>query len=105
MSSTTIVAAEQIAFDFLMTDLNLSLDDREWFTVLNARSVDDRWYVVEIGVEGFPDKWILQVWDTGVCDPSYTFISPIKGNAENSDLIELPESVATMIAAERSNHP
>jgi hypothetical protein len=33
----------------------------------------ETWYVVEIGVEGLSDKWVLQVYDTGECDPSYTF--------------------------------
>lgn len=95
---------EQIAFDFLMTDLNLTEDDREWFTVLGSRSVDELWSVIEIGVEGFPDKWVLQVWDTGICDPSYTFVSPIKAAAGIADLAELPDSVAAAIAAERANH-
>lgn len=99
------VDAAQIALEFLMTDLSLAEEDWEWFTVLDSRSVDDRWHVVEIGVEGFPDKWVLQVWDTGVCDPSYTFVSPIKAAAGIADLAELPESVAETIAGERAtNH-
>lgn len=104
MTQTTTVDAAQIAFDFLMTDLNLPIDDREWFTVLGCRSVDDRWYVVEIGVEGFPDKWVLQVWDTGICDPSYTFVSPIHATDGISDLVALPETIAATIATERQNN-
>lgn len=102
MTSPPLIDAEQIAFNFLMTDLNLPKDDWEWFTVLSARTIDESWYVVEIGVEGFPDKWVLQVWDTGECDPSYNFVSPIKSTGGISDLMELPDSVAATIAAERA---
>jgi hypothetical protein len=67
--------------------------------VLSSRPIGETWSVVEIGVEGLPDKWVLQVWDTGECDPSYTFASPIK--AATPDLEEFPEPVAHAIATER----
>lgn len=96
----TATAAEQLALDFLLQDLAIPPDDREWFAVLDSRVVNT-WYVVEIGVEGLPDKWVLQVWDTGICDPCYTFVSPIKASSGTNDLVELPEPIAQAIAAER----
>lgn len=102
MESAIVTAkeAEQLALDFLMQDLEIPPDDRDWFTILACRNVDT-WYVVEIGVEGLPDKWVLQVWDTGVCDPCSTFVSPIKASSGTSDLAELPASIAGAIASER----
>jgi hypothetical protein len=97
------VEAGQIAFDFLMMDLGIPADDQEWFVVLTSRPIGESWCVVEIGVEGLPDKWVLQVWDTGECDPNYTFASPIKAVAGTNDLEEMPEAVATAIAAERQS--
>ncbi|MGL5927065.1 hypothetical protein, partial [Chroococcidiopsis sp.] len=72
----TATEAQQLALDFLMEDLNIPLEDREWFDILSARFVGESWYVVEIGVEGLPDKWHVQVYDTKECDPNYTFSSP-----------------------------
>jgi hypothetical protein len=91
--------AAQIAHEFLMDDLRIPEEDRDWFAVLISRPIGESWCVVEIGVEGLPDKWVLQVWDTGVCDPSYAFVSPIK--APTPDLDEFPEPVAQAIASER----
>lgn len=95
----TFPDAAQIAHTFLMGDLEIPEEDQEWFAVLSARPVGETWSVVEIGVEGLPDKWILQVWDTGECDPSYTFASPIK--APTPDLDEFPGPVAAAISTER----
>ncbi|MGF1458093.1 MAG: hypothetical protein ACFBSG_03615 [Leptolyngbyaceae cyanobacterium] len=77
------------------------MDDREFFAVLSNRESGSEWYVVEIGVEGLPDKWILQVFDTGNCDPCYTFSSPMPAG-EDADLQEFPPSIATAIATERN---
>lgn len=94
--------ANQVAVDFLMTEWELSDDDREWFAVLNSRAVQQSWYVVEVGVEGLPDRWVFQVYDTGECDPNYTFVSPVAGaTSDTSDLEELPEKIADAIASER----
>ncbi|MDX2098872.1 MAG: hypothetical protein SFW36_13940 [Leptolyngbyaceae cyanobacterium bins.59] len=98
----TSAEAEMLAFDFLMRDLAVPQEDREWFTPLSSRMIGESWYVVEIGVEGVPDKWVLQVYDTGECDPSYTFNTPMRATDGIFDLEELPEGVANVIAAERS---
>jgi hypothetical protein len=95
-------AAAQIALDFLMEDLNIPVGDREWFTILSARFIGESWYVVEIGIEGLPDRWAIQVYDTGEYDPNYTFISPIQAAQGSTDLAELPESVARALVTERS---
>jgi hypothetical protein len=95
-------AAAQIALDFLMEDLNVNSGDREWFTILSARFIGESWYVVEIGIEGLPDRWAIQVYDTGEYDPNYTFISPIRAAEGSSDLAELPESIAQALVIERS---
>ncbi len=97
----TTAEAEALAIDFLMTDLDIPEDDWEWFSVLSARPIGESWYVVEIGVEGLPDKWVLQVYDTKECDPNYAFVSPIKEGT--SDLDAMPESVAQALAAERTS--
>lgn len=93
--------AGQLALDFLVDDLNIAADDRDFFTVLSARQTGSEWYVVEIGIEGLPDKWAVQVFDTGECDPCYTFISPVSASEIDADLIEFPDEIAEMVATER----
>lgn len=95
--------AEQLAFSFLMAEWDISEQEEEWFTILGSRLVTDMWYVVEIGVEGLPDQWAIQVYDTGYCDPNYSFISPMRAEDGVADLAELPERIAQAIASERSN--
>ncbi|MFB2835834.1 hypothetical protein [Floridanema evergladense] len=94
--------AAEIALEFLMTDWAIPSEDWEWFTVLNSRYIKNSWFVVEIGIEGLPDKWVLQVYEHGECDPNYTFNSPIKSGAETTGLEEYPQSVADTIAKERN---
>jgi hypothetical protein len=94
--------AGTLAIDFLMAEWGLSPEDQEWFVVLSARLTGPSWFIVEIGVEGLPDKWIIQVYDTRECDPSYTFKSPIAATVGNNDLDDLPEAIATVLASERS---
>ena len=96
--------AEKIALDFLMEEWEISEDDRESFTILKSRLVSDSWYFIEIGLEGLPDKWVMQVYDTGMCDPNYTFASPIKASDDTADLAALPERLAEVIASERSSN-
>ncbi|NJR64714.1 MAG: hypothetical protein HC772_04330 [Leptolyngbyaceae cyanobacterium CRU_2_3] len=93
----------QLAIAFLMQDLEIAPDDQEWFSVLSVRPIGETWNVVEIGVEGLPDKWIVQVYDTGECDPSYTFSSPVKATETDTGLEDLPEAIAQILATERSN--
>lgn len=93
----------QLAIAFLVSDLEIPAEDQEWFSVLNVRSVGETWDVVEVGVEGLPDKWVLQVYDTGECDPSYTFYSPVNPTEADTGLEDMPEAIAQIIAKERVN--
>lgn len=98
----TATEAGGIALDFLTEDLEIPTEDRDWFTILSARPIGESWYVVEIGVEGLPDKWFIQVYDTGEYDPNYTFNSPIRASEGYTDLVELPERIADVLVSERS---
>ncbi|QLE58198.1 hypothetical protein [Nostoc sp. TCL26-01] len=99
----TATDAGQIALEFLLADWNILDDYREWFTISNSRLMGESWYIVELGVEGFPDKWYIQVYDTAECDPNYTFSSPIRGSEGFRDLGNLPEIVAEVLVAERKS--
>jgi hypothetical protein len=99
----TATDSGQIALEFLMAEWNISEDDREWFVIVSSRLIGQSWYIVELGVEGFPDRWFIQVYDTGECDPDYRFISPVRGSNGYSDLKTLPDMVAEVLVAER-NH-
>lgn len=93
--------AAQIALEFLMADWNISEDHREWFVMFGSRLIGESWYIVELGVEGFPDRWFIEVYDTGMCDPNYTFISPIPASEGFADLTHIPEMLAEVLVAER----
>ncbi len=100
----TSTDAEQLALDFFLEDWEIPEEDRDFFVSLNSRVVDDRWYVVEIGVEGLPDKWVIQVYDeTKDCDPCFTFVSPINTSESETGLEELPESIAEILRSERQS--
>jgi hypothetical protein len=59
---------------------------------------------VEIGIEGLPDKWIIQVYDeTKDCDPCFTFYSPVKASHSETGLEELPESLAEILRSQRQD--
>ncbi|MGD1713601.1 hypothetical protein [Dapis sp. BLCC M172] len=94
--------AERLAIDFLSNDLEVAQIEKDWFTIRYAKQ-EPSWYIVEVGIEGCPDYWILQVYDTGECDPCYTFVSPLSGSQDTDDLQELPESIAKAIAFERGS--
>ncbi|MBO3461040.1 hypothetical protein G7B40_018320 [Aetokthonos hydrillicola Thurmond2011] len=98
----TSTDAGQIALEFLMAEWNISEEDREWFVIENSRLIGDIWYIVELAVEGFPDRWFIQVYDTGACDPDYTFISPIPASRGCTDFINLPYIVAEVLVSERN---
>ena len=102
-TAMTSTEAETLALDFLLSDLEIPEEDQEWFAVLNSKFIQDSWYVVELGVEGLPDKWVLQVYDTGECDPNYTFSSPIKPGAGVNDLEEMPDAIRQAISSEREH--
>ena len=100
----TSTVAEQLALDFFLEDWEIPEDDRDFFVPLDSRAVDDSWYVVEIAVEGLPDKWVIQVYDeTKDCDPCFTFISPIKPSESETGLEEMPDSIAEILRSERKS--
>jgi len=101
MLAIPVTEAETLALNFLLEDLEIPEDDRDFFSVLSVRETGSEWYVVEIGIAGLPDKWVLQVFDTGYCDPCYTFNSPMPAG-DDADLQEFPERIAEVLAAERS---
>lgn len=101
MSKLSITEAETLALKFLVEDLDIPPEDRDFFSVLSTRESGSDWYVVELGVAGLPDKWIFQVFDTGYCDPCYTFKSPMPPG-EDVDLQEFPECIAQVVQTERS---
>lgn len=103
MLSLSMTDANISAMDFLMQDLEIPDIDQDFFSILATRETGSEWYAVEIGVEGLPDKWVLQVFDTGQCDPCYTFVSPMP-KGEDADLEEFPERIAQVIMMERTGH-
>jgi len=99
----TQTEAEELALEFLMEDWEIPEEDREWFAVKTSRLLSEDWYIVELEVPGYPDKWVIQVYDTRECDPCYTFVSPLSASATNDDLDDLPDKVAEMLAEERKS--
>jgi len=99
----TSTDAGQIALEFLLADWNIAEDYRDWFIVFNSRLIGEIWYVIELGVAGLPDRWFIQVYDTGVCDPNYSFISPISGADGYIDLKNIPDFIADVLVAERNS--
>lgn len=101
MSTLLTTDAEALALEFLLEDLEIPTADQDFFSALSTRKIGSDWYVVEIGVAGLPDKWVLQVFDTGQCDPCYTFVSPMPAE-EDADLEEFPARIADVISIERT---
>jgi hypothetical protein len=99
----TSTDAGQIALEFLLADWNVPEDYRDWFIVYSSRLIGESWYAIELGIAGFLDRWFMQVYDTGVCDPNYTFISPIAGHEGYTDLKDLPDIIADVLVAERNS--
>lgn len=97
----TATDAGQIALEFLLAEWNLFEEDRNWFVVVSCRLVGQSWYIVELAVKGFPDRWYIQVYDTGECDPNYIFISPFSGDKEDFDLVGIPHLIAEVLVSER----
>ena len=102
-SKLTANEAEKIAFDFLMDEWRLLPEAQAWFRVLNSRLVDQNWYIIEIGIEGLPDKWVLQVYDTRQCDPNYTFITPISTSKQKTRLADFPAKIVEVLESERNS--
>ena len=92
---------EQLAWEFLVEDLKIEECDREFFEILSSRLTQQDGFIVEIGIEGLPDKWIIQVLDIGQCDPCYTFASPISAQESDTGLENYSLAIADIIAKER----
>lgn len=92
--------AQAKALNFIAAEWSLPPSDQEWLTVTAARLIGESWYVVELGVEGLPDKWVVQVYDTGECDPDYTFVSPLT-TLDHAEADLIPEAIAMMLTTER----
>ncbi|MEC4818374.1 MAG: hypothetical protein SAK29_34650 [Scytonema sp. PMC 1069.18] len=99
----TSTDAGQIALDFISTEWNISEADKPWFVIVNSRLIGQDWYIVELAVAGFPDRWYIQVYDTGECDPDYTFVSPVSGSEGFVDFKDLPELIAEVLVSERNS--
>ncbi|EAZ90406.1 hypothetical protein [Crocosphaera chwakensis] len=101
----SLVEAERKAIEFIAEEWELSDQDKELFTVENSRKIDDRWwYIVEVTVNNLPDKWVMQVYDDGECDPCYTFVSPFSETEILADLDKIPEKLALVLQQERTGH-
>ena len=95
--------AEKLAFDFLTSQWSVPQPDRDWFAIVASRTLGEDGYDVEIGIDGFPDRWIVEVYDNGKCEPYYEFISPIRDSQTNRDLEDLPDWIAQVLIAERKH--
>jgi hypothetical protein len=93
--------AGKIAKTFLLEEWNIPADYKEWFAVIDSRLLGEFWYVVEISLEGLPDRWFIQVYDTGECDPNYTFSSPSSADGY-IDLKQIPPLLAEVLVSERN---
>ena len=97
----TSTEAEKLAFEFLTKEWNIPPEDKDWFTVISSSSLGEDGYRIEIGIDGFPDRWFLEVYDNGKCESYYEFNSPIIDSESNSDLEDLPNWITQVLIAER----
>ncbi|MDJ0800450.1 MAG: hypothetical protein QNJ51_27190 [Calothrix sp. MO_167.B12] len=98
----TSTDAGNIALGFIMAEWNIPGSDKDWFVIISSRLLGESWYIVELGIPGFPDRWYIQVYDTGECDPNYTFTSPIGGDQGYVDLESLPHLLGEVLICERN---
>jgi hypothetical protein len=98
----TSTDAGNIALDFIMAEWNIPESDKDWFVTISSRLLGESWYIVELGISGFPDRWYIQVYDNGECDPNYTFSSPIRSGEGYVDLESLPHLIGEVLISERS---
>lgn len=99
----TSTQAERLALEFLTHEWNVPSEDQDWFTIISCCTMGEDGYNVEIGIDGFPDRWIVEVYDVGKCEPYYDFTSPIRDSETNSDLEDLPDWIAQVLMAERKH--
>ncbi|MEL4894845.1 hypothetical protein [Crocosphaera sp. Alani8] len=97
--------AEQKAIEFISEEWELSDQEKDLFLVNNSRKIEDKWwYIVEVTVNQLPDKWVIQVYDDGDCDPCYTFVSPFSGTENINHLDTIPTKLALAVQEERKGH-
>ena len=71
--------------------------------MLSSTFKAEGWHIVELGIYGCPDTWVIQVYDTGLCDPCYTF-KAAQTKGESIDYSEiLPDAIAAMLLAEHAH--
>lgn len=101
----SLTDAEKKAIDFIIEEWELSQEERAWFTIDNSKTISDKWWhIVEVSIKDLPDKWVIQVYDDGECDPCYTFTSPFSETAINTKLDALPKGLATALQEERKGY-
>jgi len=101
-TENTLAAGDQ-AKAFLADEWDLSAADRTWLTILSSTFKAEGWHIVELGIYGCQDIWVIQVYDTGQCDPCYTF-KPSHAQSERMDYLEiLPDEIAAMVLAEHAH--
>lgn len=101
----SLVEAEKKAIEFIVEEWELSEQEKELFFVEKSRRIDDKWwYIVEVKVNNLPDKWVIQVYDDGDCDPCYTFVSPFSESEKTKQLDNIPQRLALALQEERTGH-
>ncbi len=101
----SLAEAEKKAIEFIVEEWDLLSEVKDLFLVENSRRIDDKWwYIVEISVKNLPDKWVIQVYDDGECDPCYTFVSPFSEAEKSANLEGLPQKLASALQEERRGH-
>ena len=97
--------AEQKAIDFIVEEWELSNQEKPLLFIENSRKIDNKWwYIVEVAVKNLPDKWVMQVYDDGECDPCYTFVSPFSDKEKSVNLDNIPQKLALAVKEERKGH-
>ena len=105
LAMISLSEAEQKAIEFIVEEWELSEQEKELFSIEKSRKIDDKWwYIVEVTVNSLPDKWVIQVYEDGDCDPCYTFVSPFSKQEHSNNLEQIPNKLALAIQEERKGH-
>ncbi len=105
LTMISLSEAEQKAIEFITEEWELSKQEKELFSIENSRKIDDKWwYIVEVTVNSLPDKWVIQVYEDGDCDPCYTFVSPFSEKEISNHLEQIPNKLALAIQQERKGY-
>ena len=101
----SLADAEKKAIDFILEEWELSQPEKEWFVIHNSKTISDKWWhIIEVSVKDLPDKWVVQVYEDGECDPCYTFTSPFSEAGTTTQLETLPQKLATALQEERKGY-